>query len=74
MLVHIFKFWDVSLGVYSEYLPHTWASALVNISSGFANNKGAEQSAHPRRLISAFVNRFLESILSKVAISAISIF
>ena len=30
---------------------------------GVANNTGADQPAHPRRLISAFVIRFLESIL-----------
>ena len=34
---------------------------------GFANNKGAEHPAHPSRLISAFVNSFLESIISKLA-------
>ena len=41
---------------------------------GFANNKGADQSAHPRRLISAFVIRLLERIISKLATSEISIF
>ena len=41
---------------------------------GLANNKGAEQPAHPRRLISAYVIRFLESIISKLAMSEISIF
>ena len=41
---------------------------------GFANNKGADQPAHPRRLISAFVIRFLESNISKLAPSKISIF
>ena len=30
---------------------------------GFANNKDAEQPAHPRSLISAFVIRLLESII-----------
>ena len=40
----------------------------------FANNKGADQPAHPRSLISAFVIRFLESIISKLAASEISIF
>ena len=35
----------------------------------FANNKGADQPAHPRRLISAFVIRVLESIISKLATS-----
>ena len=32
---------------------------------GFANNKGADQPAHPRSLISAFVIRLLESIISR---------
>ena len=37
----------------------------------FANNKGTDQSAHPRSLISAFVIHFLESIISKLASSEI---
>ena len=41
---------------------------------GFANNTGAEQPAHPRSLISAFVIRFLVSIISRLATSGISIF
>ena len=44
------------------------------LSSGFANNKGADQSARPRNLISALVIRLLESIISKPATSKISIF
>ena len=39
----------------------------------FAHNKRADQPAHPRRLISAFFIRFLESIISKLATSEISI-
>ena len=31
---------------------------------GFANNKGADQPAHPRSLISAFVIRFFESVIA----------
>ena len=34
---------------------------------GFANSTGADQPAHPRRLISAFSIRSLESIISKLA-------
>ena len=34
---------------------------------GFANNTGADQPAHPRSLISAYVIRFLKSIISKLA-------
>ena len=41
---------------------------------GFANNKGADQPAHPRRLISAFVIHYLESIISKIATDEISVF
>ena len=44
------------------------------MSSEFANNKGADQPAHPRRLISANVIHLLESFLSKLATSDISIF
>ena len=40
----------------------------------FTNNKGADQPAHTRSLISPFVIRFLESIVSKLATSKISIF
>ena len=40
---------------------------------GFANNKVAGQLAHLRRLISAFVIRFLESIITELATDEISI-
>ena len=45
-----------------------------NLSSEFANNKGADQPGHPPRLISAFVICFLECIISKLAAGEISIF
>ena len=38
----------------------------------YANNKGADQPAHLRRLISAFVVRCLDSIIPLVSISEIS--
>ena len=38
----------------------------------YANNKGADQPAHPRSLISAFVVRFLDSVIPLVSISKIS--
>ena len=34
------------------------ASTYANLSSGFANNKGADRPAHLHSLISAFVIRF----------------
>ena len=44
------------------------------VFGGFANNTGADQAAHPRRLISASVIRFLESFISKFATIEISVF
>ena len=40
----------------------------------FANNTGADQLAHSRRLIIVFVIRVLESTISRLATSEISIF
>ena len=51
-----------------------WASTLENLSSLLAKNKGADQPAHPRSLISVLVIRLLKSIISKLATSKISIF
>ena len=41
---------------------------------GFANNKDADQPAHPGSPISAFVFRLLESFISRHALSVSSIF
>ena len=41
---------------------------------GFANNTVADQPAHQRSLISAFVIRFLESIIHNLATGEISVF
>ena len=38
----------------------------------YATNKGTDQSAHPRSLISAFFVRYLDSIIHLLAISEIS--
>ena len=38
----------------------------------YANNKGADQTAHPRSLISAFVVRCLASVMSLVSLTNIS--
>ena len=38
----------------------------------YANNKGADQPAHPRSLISAFVVRCLDSIIALDSIAEIS--
>ena len=36
-----------------------WATSWENLFLPYANNKGADQPAHPRSLISAFVVRYL---------------
>ena len=41
---------------------------------GFGNNKGADQPAHMRSLISAFIIHSFESIISRFASGEISIF
>ena len=38
----------------------------------YANNKGADQPAHPRSLISAFVVCCLDSVISLVSVTKIS--
>ena len=38
----------------------------------YANNKGADQPAHPRSLISAFVVRCLDSVMSIVSVTKLS--
>ena len=44
-----------------------WASTRENLSFVFANNKGADQLAHLRSLISTFVIHLLESIIYELA-------
>ena len=43
-----------------------WVSTRENFLRKFSNNKGADQPAYPRSLISAFVIRFLDSIISNL--------
>ena len=50
-----------------------WATSWKNLFMSYANNKGADQPALPRSLISAFVVCCLESIISLVSICAISL-
>ena len=45
-----------------------------NLSLVSANNRGADKPAHLRSLVSAFVVRLFESIISRLATSEISIF
>ena len=45
-----------------------------NLSPGFANNEGTDQTAHPRSLISDFPIRYLETIVAKLVSCKISLF
>ena len=52
---------------------HTYlAASLQNLFMPYANNKSADQPAHPRSLISTFVVRCLDSIIPLFSISEIS--
>ena len=48
-----------------------WAMSWENLFMPYAKNKGADQPAHPRNLISAFVVHCLDSIISILPISKI---
>ena len=45
---------------------------MRNLFMAYANNKGADQSAHPHSLISSFVVRYLDSIIPLLSISELS--
>ena len=49
-----------------------WAPSWENLSVQYANNKSADQPAHPHSLISTFVVHCLDSIISLVSVSKIS--
>ena len=66
--IHLTK---VLRGVVFLYLLHKTGLCEKTCLREFKNNKGADQPAHPRSLISAFVIRLLESILSRLARSEI---
>ena len=53
-------------------IPKLWAMSWENLFMPYANNKGADQPAHPRSLISIFVVRCLDSIIPILAIAQIS--
>ena len=67
-------FLEASWSGSSLFSTHIWASTRENLSLGFVNNTGTDQPAHPCRLISTFVIRYLKSIIFKLATGEISIF
>ena len=52
--------------LHPTYIIDNGLDARKTYLRGFVNNKGAYQAAHLHRLISAFVIRLLESIISKI--------
>ena len=57
---------------WNKLFKYEWAPSWENLFLPYANNKGADQPAHPRSLISAFVFRCLDSKLPLVSTSEIS--
>ena len=57
----------------SRFKYHLGRNVRKHVFGGFANNTGANQPALPRSLISAFVIRFLESNICKLATDEIAI-
>ena len=49
-----------------------WAKSWENLFVPYANNKGVDQPAQPRSLISAFVIHCLDTIIPLLAIAEIS--
>ena len=49
-----------------------WATSWENLFLPYANNKDADQPAHPRSLINVFVIRCLDSLIRLVSMSEIS--
>ena len=60
---------DMSSGVIFAYESGHEKKCLMS----YANNKGADQHAHPRSLISTFVVHCLDSIISLDSIAEISL-
>ena len=57
---------------YSLHTEIIWATSWENLPLPASNNKGADQTAHPRSLISAFVIQCLDSTIPLVSITEIS--
>ena len=55
-------------------LAYKFATSLENMIVLHANNKGADQPAYPRSMISVFVIRPRESMIVKVATCQIALF
>ena len=66
----ISRFWHGVIGIQTS--SNIWATSWENLFMPYAKNKGADQPAHPRSLVSTFVVRCLDSIIPLVSMSEIS--
>ena len=64
--------WMLALLYITHHTIYPWSTSWENLFMQHANNKGADQPAHPRSLINAFVVRCLDSIIPLVSIFKIS--
>ena len=62
----------MKLGLFVSFFNCHMSRAMRKCVLCHANNKGADQTAHPHRLISAFVVHCLDSIISLDSIAKIS--
>ena len=70
-IFHFFTVWIRSKWT-QKTAKYYWATSWENLFMPYANDKGADQPAHPRSLISAFVVCCLDSTIPLLAISEIS--
>ena len=70
MAVHSIYF-CINVEIKGNRVSLKWATSWENLFMPYANNKGADQPAHPRSLNSVFVVRCLNRIIHLVSISEI---
>ena len=66
--------WYSLARAFAALIDNIWASTQKTYFLWLANNKCVDQPVRPRSLVSACVICFLESIISKLATSEMSIF
>ena len=71
---HRFLWYDTVMVIGIDHSCESTVYARKPVYGGLRTTKGADQPAHPHSLISAFVIRFLENFICKLATGEISIF
>ena len=70
--IRLSHMWPHKAWIYSEDWQIIWAMSWENLFMPYANNKGADQPAHPHSLISACVIHCPDNIILLLAIVEIS--